>query len=308
MRISGLLAVPFWMVPVVALAQAPKPAGLPTENVTVNAPSPLPESVLRDFVKSYSALSQPSGKIARWRTGACPITTGLPPAGNTLVTARIREIAAMAGAPASGANCKPNIDIVFTLNPQVLMDQVRTKQRVLLGYHEVGQEKSLATMTHPVQAWYTTQTVDLNGQGYLDKGPIKTGMYATPSISGPTYIPDVPAVHVTGNHLDDGLSSELFHVIVVIDLARVKQNTVGALADYVAMLALARTEAFETCQPVPSISNLVSAPCDAGLKTDAVSASDLAYLRGLYSVNPHHSYQQQKDDIAFDMKNGARKR
>ena len=306
MRILGVLVVLSWMLPAAAQAQAPKPAGLPTENVTVSAPSPLPETVLRDFVTSYSAASQPSGKFARWRTGACPVTIGLPGAANALVTARVREIAVLAGAPAGAANCKPNIDIVFTLNPQILMDKVRQKQRILLGYHDVGQEKSLAAMTHPVQAWYTTQTVDLNGQGYLDKGQTMTGMYATPSISGPTWIPDVPAIHVTGNHLDDGLSSELFHVIVVIDLAKVKEYTVGALADYAAMLALARTEAFETCLPVPSIGNLVTASCD--LKTAAISASDLAYLRGLYSINTHHSFQQQKDDIAFDMKNGAGKR
>ena len=56
MRISGVLAILSWMLPAVAQAQAPKPTGLPTENVTVIAPSPLPETVLRDFVKSrYSS-------------------------------------------------------------------------------------------------------------------------------------------------------------------------------------------------------------------------------------------------------------
>jgi len=299
MRVSRVLAMLSCMLPGVALAQSPNAS----ENITVTAPDLPPDAALRDFIQSYSASSRPSGKITRWRQGACPITAGLSPAGNKLVTDRVRQIAALAGAPVGDAKCKPNIDIAFTLNPQVLMDTVREKNRVLLGYHTASQEDAFATMIHPVQAWYTTQTVDLNGSTYLDRGQPNTPGYEVRTPFGPVWLQDTPAVHVTGNHLDDGLSSELFHVIVVIDLAKVKGFTLGALSDYAAMLSLSRTQSFETCQSLASVTNLLSPSCES--KTNEISASDLAYLHAVYSINPRTAFQQQKDEIAYAMKKGA---
>lgn len=310
MRISRILAVLSCLLPGAAFAQSPsepKPAAA-SENIVVNAPGPPPDGALHDFIKSYTASSQPSGKIARWRSGACPITTGLPPAGNRLVTDRVRQVAALVGAPVGETGCKPNIDIVFTFHPQLLMDWVREKNRVLLGYHTSSQEQAFATITHPVQAWYTTQTVDLNGTAYLDRGQPNAPGYTIQTAFGPVYLQDVPAVHVTGNRLDDGLSSELYHVIVVIDLAKVEGRTLGALSDYAAMLSLSRTDSFENCGPVASITNLLTASCGAQMKSNEISGSDLAYLHGLYSINPRNSFQQQKDDIAYAMKKGASKR
>lgn len=307
MRVFRVLAVVSCLLPGGAFAQAPTTSP-PEENITVTAPGLTPDAALHDFIRSYTASSRPSGKITRWRTGACPITAGLSPAGNKLVTERVRQIAALAGAPVGDAHCKPNIDIAFTLKPQVLLDQVREKNRVLLGYHSASQEEAAATISHPIQAWYTTQTVDLNGQAYLDKGQPNTPGYEIRTPFGPIWVQDVPAVHVTGNHLDDGLSSELFHVIVVIDLAKVKGQTLGALSDYAGMLSLSRTQSFEICEPVASITNLLSASCGNALKTSTVSTDDLAYLRALYSINPRTSFQQQKEEIAFVMKKGAGER
>jgi hypothetical protein len=53
---------------------------------------------------------------------------------------------------------------------------------------------------------------------------------------------------------------------------------------------------------VASIANLVSIPCDAAVKSNEITGSDLAYLRGLYSVDPYGSFAQQRDDIASRMK------
>jgi hypothetical protein len=285
MRVSGVLAVLSCLLPGMAQAQAPgTPAhpGLATESVTVTGS----DKALHDFIKSYTASSQPSGKIARWRIGACPITAGLPPAANKLVNDRVRQVAALAGAPVGDVHCKPNI---------------------LLGYHTASQEDA-AAMTHPVQAWYTTQTVDLNGSAYLDRAQTNTPGYIVDTPFGPVYLQDAPAVHVTGNHLDDGLSSELFHVIVVIDLAKVKGFTLGALSDYAAMLSLSRTQSFEACQPVASITNVLAGSCAQEWKTSEISSSDLGYLRGLYRINPRNSFQRQKDEIAYAMKKGAGER
>ncbi|HMH65376.1 MAG TPA: hypothetical protein VK515_07305 [Rhizomicrobium sp.] len=303
------IAMDLALVALLACAATVEAQPLPTEHVTVNAAKLAPAEKLRDFVRTYTARSGAAGKMARWKSGICPVVTGLPEAHSKFVTARVRQVARQVGAPVGAATCKANIDIVFTLHPQVLMDDVRQKHHVYLGYHEVAEEARLATVTHPVQAWYTTQTVDLQGDATVDDKLRNNGGY---SIAGPMGTLNVtepaPAVHVTGSRLMDGLSSELYHVIIIVDLARVHGQTVGALADYAAMLALAQTQSFEACAPVASITNLVSPDCEASLKADEITDNDLAYLSGLYSIDPRGSFAHQQGDIATQMNKGREKR
>jgi len=311
---APLLRIGFIGLALVWLAASAPIAGaqsLPTENVTVSGQKLAPEEKLRDFIRGYTARSGVGAKMARWKAGICPIVTGLPEAHSKFVIERVRQVAGQVGAPVAAAGCKSNIDIVFTLHPQVLLDGIRKKHHVLLGYHDAAEEERLATVSHPVQAWYTTQTVDLQGSTSIDDKLRNHGGFYIDNPGGmqypPIFVPDAPAVHVTGSHLGDGLASELFHVVITVDLARVQGQTVGALADYVAMLSLAQTQAFETCEPVSSITNLVSAGCDAGLNAGGVTANDLAYLQALYRIDPRGSFAHQQGDLAYQMQNAAKR-
>ena len=57
----------------------PGKPGLPTENVTVSDTKS--REVIQDFVSALAVQTQNISKIARWETGICPITVGLPPLG-----------------------------------------------------------------------------------------------------------------------------------------------------------------------------------------------------------------------------------
>ncbi len=281
-----------------ALAQGASP---PTENVTVTGQKVPPDRVLRDFIVSYTAPSPASGRVARWHGGICPGVVGLPAAWNDTVDARVRAVAALAGAPVLAKPCRANIDIVFTKNPQVLLDNVRGTKPFLLGYHDAPREIEIATVRHAIQAWYVTQTVDAQGGVFVDdKLRTQAGVTLTP---GSNRL-DFPNAHVeswNGSHLGDERRSELIHVLVVADLDKINGMQLTAVADDIALLSLAQTAAFEVCQPVASIANLTAPGC-AALQTPALSGSDLAYLRALYSIDPHDSLVQQQSEIAFEMK------
>lgn len=301
---STLLFVLVWAGSTSLAGAQSQPPG--TESVIVNGAKLAPEEKLRDFILGYATPAGVGGKMARWKYGVCPVAAGLPEAYAKFVTARVRQVAGMVGAPVADArSCKTNIDIVFTLNPQVLLDDVRKKHRVFLGYHDAAEELRLATVTHPVQAWYTTQTVDLNGSTYVDDKLRGHGGFYIMVPRGPGYeqvfIPDAHVANVTGNHLEDGISSELYHVIITVDPTKVQGQTIGALADYVAMLSLAQTQSFEACAPIASITNLLSHGCDATATTSEISANDLAYLQGLYRVDPRASFTHQQGEIAMQM-------
>jgi hypothetical protein len=271
-----------------------------SERVIVNGERVAPDAAVHDFVESYSPPAAVSGKIARWRIAACPVTVGLPKPMSAFVTARVKALASKVGAPVA-AGCKPNIDIVFTLNPQVLMDQVRAKSPYLLGYHDDAQAERVARVAHPVQAWYTTQTADLIGHPTIDTKQIHGGVITIPTDYGNAYAPEIPFTHVTGNRLSDGLSGELYHIIIVADLAAVGKEPIGPVADYIAMLALAQTGSFDACRPAASIVNLMVPDCD-GRRPQAITDFDLAYLRALYRIDPRGSAGAQRGDIASRMK------
>ena len=55
--------------------------------------------------------------------------------------------------------------------PQQLLDQVYKDDPDYLGYATTSeQRKNLATVTRPVQAWYTTETIDVDGVHRMDSG------------------------------------------------------------------------------------------------------------------------------------------
>jgi hypothetical protein len=267
-------------------------AQAPTESVTVTGQKAPPEEVIKSFVQSYAASAPALGRMAKWVRPVCPITDGLSPALNALVTKRVREVAALAGAPLMDeANCQPNIDIVFTQRPQALLDQVRKEHPVLLGYHFEAQSGEIATMRYPIQAWYTTETEDEHGLRQVDNPQDRHGSDDLASAR---------TMKVTASRIGDRLRSQFFHAMIVIDIDKINGLQIGALADDIAMMTLAQPQAFDACLTPPSIINLMTPGC-AG-KPKSITDMDIAYLRAVYRLDTAKVFSSQKSEIAYRMR------
>jgi hypothetical protein len=215
----------------------------------------------RKLVKGLASAAPVSGKLTRWQDGICPVTVGLRPEAVKFINDRLRAVAAQVGAPVNAdAACTPNIEIVFTTTPQLLLDNV-------------AKVDALAVVHWPVQAWYTTQTRDLYGNKVIDLAHHK-------GLPQPGLPPDAVAFASTGWRFGNGQTSDFYHVVVTADPAKLTDYPIGQLADYVALLALSHVDTPESCQPLSSIVNLLVPGC-ANIP-DGLSSSDLAYLNGLY--------------------------
>lgn len=296
-------------VPSLALAQ-PADGGSAREgaNQGVAVTAPRSREAIENFVAAFATPTHMTGKIARWESGICPLTVGQQPAVTKFVTQRIKEVAALVGVPVDASpSCAPNIDIVFTKIPQELLDNIRKHQPDYLGYATSAAEmEKLATVTRPLQAWYATQTKDRQGLSRIDKA-MRNGEGAPMSCftcvgrGGPTeYLPDANYLAVTGDRISDGVRSAFYHVVIVADINRLSGYEAGPLADYIAMLALTQLNSLDTCQSLPSVENMLAKGCES--KTGALTANDIAYLRGLYKMSPDRiSLISQKSDIADRM-------
>lgn len=309
------LASVFWTAcaaqPAIATAQT-SGSGTVVPGVTVTAPkpppapTPLPSVEQRDFVRSHAAPSV-IGHMTRWRQPVCPTTLGLDPAMNQFITDRVKAVAAEVGAPqVSGpqGKCKSDVVIVFTSKPQVLMDAVRKKAPALLGFHYPAQAKRLATVSHPIQAWYVTATsssASKGGMGGLGAGQLSGALGAGAQDGPGVAIDDSDGAMpggCAGSRFTDCLNNQIVAVVVVADRGQVEGHTIGSIADYIAMMVLTKEDPSQDCSALDSISNLMAAKCDAAARPEALTLADLAYLKALYSINMAEVMWVQRDSVA----------
>ena len=82
-----------------------------------------------------------------------------------------------------------------------------------------------------------------------------------------------------------GSGSGIGIVILVVDTTKVVGSTIGAIADYLAMLTLSMVQSPDHCDPLPSILDLMSSSCGTREMPTAITAGDLAFLKALYYKN-----------------------
>ncbi|HWY66198.1 MAG TPA: hypothetical protein VNX61_13375 [Rhizomicrobium sp.] len=267
------------------------------ENVIVTEPRLRSERALNNFVITHAAATPLLGKIARWKTGICPITIGLPPKLALYINQRILRVAMAAGAPlATSEPCHPNIAVLATPEPQKVLDFVRAKRPALLGFHYRPQAERIATMKLAVQAWYSTATEDFNGMisGDLPNGDLGYGVMSARG--------EVGSYASSGSRLGDGLKSEFTAAIILVDINKIGGQEIGPLSDYIAMLAISQGQSYDACQSVPTITNLMAPNCDADMKPAAITDVDMTFLRGLYRMRADGSYLAERGSIAYEMK------
>jgi hypothetical protein len=317
MRLGSLVAIAVVaLIPAAATAQpaSPKSAfALPPESITVTSAKPSQETI-RNFVETRATPTRFLGKMARWRHPICPLTIGLGDKFAKYVTQRIRDVATAVGAPVNAdPACKPNLEVVFTTTPQHFMDLVRQHGPVFLGYHDSGsQADELARFTHPIQAWYTTESLDFNGSAQVDRGlcnnteqintlPIALGGdLQSPQGVIQMNLPCARVMQASGFRVNNGQDSAFNNVLILAEPAKLSDFEVGSLADYITMLGLSQPASLDSCQELPSISNLLAKGCASA--ASKITDGDLAYLLALYRVPSGYGLSSQRDEMLFQMK------
>ncbi len=215
------------------------------------------------FVRLHGAASPVGYQIAqigRWQMGVCPRVTGLKAAATALVSRRVEEIARTVGAPTPGVGkrCATNVEIIFTPEPQQLLSHIAKAYPALLGSPRSAGD---TTFRGAIESWYLSRT-----------RPVAEW---NETMGGSDF----------ASYFTHGLTSELVHVLVIVDTRKVAGNALQSISDYIAMLALTRVDSLEGCNELPSITDLLSSGCGERDKPQALTAADTAYLKALYSSN-----------------------
>jgi hypothetical protein len=255
--------------------------------VTPGKPDPLVDQT-NQFVRQHLPENLFSDQYPRFRDAVCVRVLGLPTEFDDFIMARVLAVADQVHAPvAKAADCTPNVNVIFSTEPKAQVDDIYRRRDILLGFRFHSQVKRVTTFDRPIQAWYLTRTRDDHGNSFLEVENI---------LSAPL---DERPQGRAGSRLSHGVSAEVVHTLVIADANKVSDAKIGAVADYIAVLALARWTHLERCNPqISTVLNLMADGCDADNRPDAATPADLALLTGLYSVDPREDGAAQRASIA----------
>jgi hypothetical protein len=301
--------------------------GQSTTEVTVIAkmdPQTL-NRVINEFVQSHAKPSTMIGQVGRWHSAVCPAVTGLTTAADKFVSDRIMSVARSIGAPTprAGKKCDVNVEVVFTPEPQGLLDHVSDKYHGLLGFYKVSDVQQITTFSHPIQAWYVTGTRALDSQVPMhcffqcstptlgDANGAAPPDAANAAGSALSFVPHLEidsqqssgmgaglglgVAGYSGSRLGKGLRSEFVHVLIIADSNEVATYPVTSISDYVALLALTHVASLDSCTELPSITNLFAAGC--GEQPPMITATDTAYLKALYGADLDQNLNIEQGEI-----------
>ena len=304
-RVRLALACAAWLTATGAMAQA-APSTTTVAPLTVQAAPASPKVVekqAKSFVQSFAAPTSKLDQIARWRDPICVVVAGLIPDQGAQVKARVEDVVKAVGGRVRQPGCPANIEIVFTDQPQRLLDNVAAHREEILGYYHRHETKALKMVTRPIQAWYVTASESGGGNGAAglafsagSAGSLLQQMH-TRVVDDPD---NPPPTGCGDSHFSVCMRSAFDNVLVVVDNGRVQGRSLGLVSDYVVMLALSQPRSLDGCNTLPSVIDLFAA-CPDRDAPDGLTPADAAYLTALYAADPQGNKASEQSDIAGRM-------
>jgi hypothetical protein len=240
--------------------------------------------IVRSFVGEVAAAPGSEDQLARWDRRICPGVIGMRDARQAqFIVDRLAQRAFQLGLEVREPGCRADVVVFVTPDSERLARELGAEYRALVGYHSAsnavtaGHEALTEFMEtpRPVRWWHVSQTVTRDGEvlGESAGRPTAGGFAGVEVVRQPD-----------AGRLRRSTRQDFSRVIIVVDATRAAGLQLGALADYVSMVALAQLSPDADTSEVPSILNLF-ADLSAGRTPPAeLTDWDMAYLRALYEA------------------------
>lgn len=267
-----------WALAFSLLAQAPAPAPTPVQNQAMQEPAVLEDvvvearrlrTVVQNFVGEVAAPAASRGP-ARWNGGVCIGVVNLRGDVAQYIVDRTSDVARELGVAAGEPGCSPNVLIIAT-------DEGRGVADAIVGAHRGAFRPGGSGMTRSLRTLEEFRTSDAPIRWWHVSGPVdsETGELATRM---PGY--DPPQIAVSrASRIRTDIRDDLFKAIIVVDLDKVSDLSLGQLADYCTLVALAQVDPKADVSAFETVLNVFDDPLTPGL-----TSWDMDYLKALYSV------------------------
>lgn len=262
------------------------------------------EEILQSFVGEVSVAPSSENQLARWDRRICPGVVGMRNVSQAqFMVDRLAQRALAVGLRVGEPGCRANVLIFVTPDSTALARQIADQFRSFVGYYAGDQDSvtqgqdaltDFVETQRPVRWWHVSQTVTEDGQ-------VLGSSNARPSASGGLRGAQVARVRSMGR-LERTTRQDFNRVLIIVDAREAAGLQFDALADYVAMVALAQLDPDADTTGFPTILNLFAERRAGRTGPAALTDWDEAYLEGLYE-GPRNARntQQQEGAIARSM-------
>jgi hypothetical protein len=263
------------------------PAATPEDmqNVTVEARRHAEQQHARAFV-DHVVVPLLDKSYPIWRQPVCLGIFGVPSAQEQFIRTRLTQIFTQAGAPLAGAGCQANFHIVATAHADALVEAWTTRNDGVpagAGWHA---EKHRLEQPRAIRVWYGVGLVAADGTSSGSTCPAQT------QASEVRVVCNALATRLQFNEL-----TRFDSLVVIVDLARVSDFSLGQLVDYIGLVGLTRINLDAHLQGESTILGLFGAAREERLQ--GLSRWDQAFLAALYHSNL--TVRGQDADIARAM-------
>ena len=260
--------------------------------VTVT-PAQADSDMVSRYVREVSARTL-NDQIARWSAPICPEASGLPPAANAAIKRRIVDLAGQTGLKVGDEGCHTNVVVIVADDSDKvakLLVAERAEMFGAVGRRGPGEEERLRKFLeskHPVRAWHVARRVRADdgepvareaGVGTLSSQQQTRAFFPT--------------------RMRSLIRDEFTQMLILVDANRVSGVKLGALANYVAMAALAQIDPDADVGGTPSIVNLFRDQAAGRTPAGQLTSWDRAYLTALYESRA--DVRDQDGEIALLM-------
>lgn len=267
-----------------ATAQASVPEPVPPGTIVVTGTKMSREEAHDRAVEFVRGTGVATGRqsVARWVDPVCPRVIGLADNHAKVVEAKLRAIAEDAQIKVARAPCKANIAVSFTPDAGAVMRTIAAKSPRRLAEVPTGARDALVEGAAPVRWWYSSDTRSRHGmRGRNNPAPFAQGDGDSHAQGGGSMLPaGIPGIqHYDSSMISTQAVRVLTSATVVVDVSRIEQLPLDAVAAYAAFVAFAEVRAGDEL-PTGSILGLFA----ASSATREMSEWDLAFLRALYRL------------------------
>jgi hypothetical protein len=162
----------------VAADQSPAPAAAPGRpapssgsqpqrpqgQVTITGRAEL-EPRITAFVNMIAGSYIDAEGLARWVKNVCPLVSGLTAEQGEFILERLSDIARAADISLAAENCRPNVYILVTNQPQELLSKMDKRNHMFtFGDAEPALINNFISTPQPVRVWYHTNVTTPEGQ------------------------------------------------------------------------------------------------------------------------------------------------
>jgi hypothetical protein len=306
------------------------------EDIVVTAPSASDQEQVHAFVTTLTTPTRTRSPMPRWYQPLCVGVVGMQATQAQVFNDRVGEVGQFVGLEVQEPGCRPNVLIHFSRDAAALSRNIAEQNNLMSVNNSTGNSAGSEALLGFVQTqdavrwWHVSRTAtdgvafgrssQANGEQERTRVQEFTGSGAqvgggeftlseaqqaaaqrqeqsSEQVSSGTRVREV-------SRLRGGVMEMMDYVIIVIDANQTNQTTVGALADYIAMVTLAQINPEAETLEAPTILNLFTE--GAAQRPTQLTSWDLAYLRGLYeSADAPRNTRQQEGQIVRRMMRGS---